>query len=295
MENNKPDLTTNDKSLRNTSNGGGLTNSNTGGENHFTIITISDTPIDKEVIWVGTDDGNVQITLNNGDNWDNVRPNIEGVPQKTWVSRVEASKHKKGRAYISFDNHRFDDNKPYIFMTNDYGKSWKNITSNLPKDYSVYVVKEDFIDENLLFVGTEKSVYFTINQGETWEKLGSNLPSVAIHDLVVHPRDGDLVAGTHGKSIWILDDISPLRNLNLNLNKIIPSRISTKWIKINTGRKQPYFEFRGENPPYGAIINFFSKSEIKGKISISNSSGNNLYQRDISLNSGLNRFFSTNK
>ena len=285
-----PDLTTNDKSLRNTSNGGGLTNSNTGGENHFTIITISDTPIDKEVIWVGTDDGNVQITLNNGDNWDNVRPNIEGVPQKTWVSRVEASKHKKGRAYISFDNHRFDDNKPYIFMTNDYGKSWKNITSNLPKDYSVYVVKEDFIDENLLFVGTEKSVYFTINQGETWEKLGSNLPSVAIHDLVVHPRDGDLVAGTHGKSIWILDDISPLRNLNLNLNKIIPSRISTKWIKINTGRKQPYFEFRGENPPYGAIINFFSKSEIKGKISISNSSGNNLYQRDISLNSGLNRF-----
>ena len=285
-----PDLTTNDKSLRNTSNGGGLTNSNTGGENHFTIITISDTPIDKEVIWVGTDDGNVQITLNNGDNWDNVRPNIVGVPQKTWVSRVEASKHKKGRAYVSFDNHRFDDNKPYVFMTNDYGKSWKNITSNLPKDYSVYVVKEDFIDENLLFVGTEKSVYFTINQGETWEKLGSNLPSVAIHDLVIHPRDGDLVAGTHGKSIWILDDISPLRNLNVNSNKIIPSRISTKWIKINTGRKQPYFEFRGENPPYGAIINFFSKSEIKGKISISNSSGNNLYHRDISINSGLNRF-----
>ena len=285
-----PDLTTNDKSLRNTSDGGGLTNSNTGGENHFTIITISDTPIDKDVIWVGTDDGNVQVTIDNGDTWDNVRPNIVGVPQKTWVSRVEASKHKKGRAYVSFDNHRFDDNKPYVFMTDDYGKSWKNITSDLPKDYSVYVIKEDYIDENLLFVGTEKSVYFTINQGKIWEKLGSNLPSVAIHDLVIHPRDGDLIAGTHGKSIWILDDISPLRNLNFNSNKIIPSRESTKWIKINTGRKQPYFEFRGENPPYGAIINFYSKTEIKGKITITNGSGSNLYKRDISLNNGLNRF-----
>ena len=285
-----PDLTTNDKSLRNTSDGGGLTNSNTGGENHFTIITISDTPIDKDVIWVGTDDGNVQVTIDNGDTWDNVRPNILGVPQKTWVSRVEASKHKKGRAYVSFDNHRFDDNKPYVFMTDDYGKSWKNITSDLPKDYSVYVIKEDYIDENLLFVGTEKSVYFTINQGKIWEKLGSNLPSVAIHDLVIHPRDGDLIAGTHGKSIWILDDISPLRNLNFNSNKIIPSRESTKWIKINTGRKQPYFEFRGENPPYGAIINFYSKTEIKGKITITNSSESNLYKRDISLNNGLNRF-----
>ena len=285
-----PDLTTNDKSLRNTSDGGGLTNSNTGGENHFTIITISDTPIDKDVIWVGTDDGNVQVTIDNGDTWDNVRPNIVGVPQKTWVSRVEASKHKKGRAYVSFDNHRFDDNKPYVFMTDDYGKSWKNITSDLPKDYSVYVIKEDYIDENLLFVGTEKSVYFTINQGKIWEKLGSNLPSVAIHDLVIHPRDGDLIAGTHGKSIWILDDISPLRNLNFNSNKIIPSRESTKWIKINTGRKQPYFEFRGENPPYGAIINFYSKTEIKGKITITNSSGSNHYKRDISLNNGLNIF-----
>ena len=285
-----PDLTTNDKSLRNTSDGGGLTNSNTGGENHFTIITISDTPIDKDVIWVGTDDGNVQLTIDNGDTWDNVRPNILGVPQKTWVSRVEASKHKKGRAYVSFDNHRFDDNKPYVFMTDDYGKSWKNITSDLPKDYSVYVIKEDYIDENLLFVGTEKSVYFTINQGKIWEKLGSNLPSVAIHDLVIHPRDGDLIAGTHGKSIWILDDISPLRNLNFNSNKIIPSRESTKWIKINTGRKQPYFEFRGENPPYGAIINFYSKTEIKGKITITNSSESNLYKRDISLHNGLNRF-----
>ena len=285
-----PDLTTNDKSLRNTSDGGGLTNSNTGGENHFTIITISDTPRDSSVIWVGTDDGNVQITRDKGVNWENVKTNINGIPKKIWVSRVEASKHEKGRAFVSFDNHRFDDNKPYVFMTDDYGKSWTNISSNLPIDYSVYVIKEDPIDENLLFVGTEKSVYFTINRGKTWEKLGSKLPSVAIHDLVIHPRDGDLVAGTHGRSIWILDDISPLRNLDRGSNTLLPIRTSTKWIKINTGRKQPFFEFRGENPPDGAIINFYSNTNNNGKLMVTNMSGLNIYSKSISLNKGINRF-----
>ena len=285
-----PDLTTNDKELRNTSDGGGLTNSNTGGENHFTIITISDTPLDTNLIWIGTDDGNIQITKDNGINWENVRKNIKGVPSKTWVSRVEASKHKEGRAYVTFDNHRFDDNKPYVFMTDDYGKSWTNISANLPLDYSVYVIKEDYIDENLLFVGTEKSVYFTINRGKNWDKLGTKLPSVAIHDLVIHPRDGDLIAGTHGRSIWILDDISPLRKLDKKSNNLTPIRIATKWIKINTGRKQPFFEFRGENPPNGSIINFYSSNNYKGKLTITNISGLNVYSKPISFNKGINRF-----
>ena len=286
-----PDLTTNDKKLRNTSNGGGLTNSNTGGENHFTIITISDTPIDTTIIWAGTDDGNVQITKNNGENWENVKLNIKGVPKKIWVSRIEASKHVKERAYVTFDNHRFDDNNPYVYITEDYGETWKNITSNLPKNYSVYVIKEDPINPNLLFVGTEESVYFSYNKGLSWEKLGSKLPTVAVHDLVIHPRDGDLIAGTHGKSIWILDDISPLRSLNAdNKNKLFDTRESTQWIRINTGRKQPYFEFRGKNPPYGAIINFFSNSNKKGEISISNLDETNFYSKEINMIKGINRF-----
>ena len=290
-----PDLTTNDKKLRNTSNGGGLTNSNTGGENHFTIITISDTPIDTTLIWVGTDDGNVQVTRNNGDSWENVKNNIDGVPEKIWVSRVEASKHSKGRAYVSFDNHRFDDNKPYVFITEDYGKTWSNISSNLPQDYSVYVIKEDYVDENLLFVGTEKSVYFSNDRGTTWEQLGSNLPTVAIHDLVIHPRDGDLVAGTHGRSIWILDDISPLRFLNEKEDNLLPTRISTKWVKINTGRKQPFFEFRGENPPYGTLINFFSTSNTEGELIISknnvdDNSNEPIFRKSLNIKAGINRF-----
>ena len=290
-----PDLTTNDKKLRNTSDGGGLTNSNTGGENHFTIITISDTPIDTLSIWVGTDDGNVQVTRNNGASWDNVKKNIRGIPDKIWVSRVEASKHAKGRAYVSFDNHRFDDNKPYVFVTEDYGKSWNNISSNLPIDYSVYVIKEDPIDKNLLFVGTEKSVYFSTNRGLSWEKLGSNLPTVAIHDLVIHPRDGDLVVGTHGRSIWILDDISPLRFLNEENDKLLPTRVSTKWVKINTGRKQPFFEFRGENPPYGSIINYYSTTNTKGELIISKdefkfNENAPSFRKSIEINRGINRF-----
>ena len=286
-----PDLTTNDKKLRNTSNGGGLTNSNTGGENHFTIITISDTPIDTTIIWAGTDDGNVQLTKNNGENWKNVKLNIKKIPKKIWVSRIEASKHAKGRAYVTFDNHRFDDNSPYVYVTENYGETWKNITSNLPKDYSVYVIKEDPINPNLLFVGTEESVYFSYDRGLSWRKLGSQLPTVAIHDLVIHPRDGDLIAGTHGRSIWILDNISPLRNLTAdNKNKLFDTRESTQWIKINTGRKQPYFEFRGENPPYGAIINFFSNSNKKGKISISNLAETNFYTKEINMVKGINRF-----
>ena len=286
-----PDLTTNDKKLRNTSNGGGLTNSNTGGENHFTIITISDTPIDTTIIWAGTDDGNVQLTKNNGENWKNVKLNIKKIPKKIWVSRIEASKHAKGRAYVTFDNHRFDDNSPYVYVTENYGETWKNITSNLPKDYSVYVIKEDPINPNLLFVGTEESVYFSYDKGLSWGKLGSQLPTVAIHDLVIHPRDGDLIAGTHGRSIWILDNISPLRNLTAdNKNKLFDTRESTQWIQINTGRKQPYFEFRGENPPYGAIINFFSNSNKKGKISISNLAETNFYTKEINMVKGINRF-----
>ena len=286
-----PDLTTNDTKLRNTSNGGGLTNSNTGGENHFTIVTISDTPIDTTVIWVGTDDGNVQVTKNNGKNWRNLKLNINDVPKKIWVSRVEASKHSKGRAYLTFDNHRFDDNSPYVYVTENYGETWKNITSNLPKDYSVYVIKEDPINPNLLFVGTEESVYFSYDRGLSWGKLGSQLPTVAIHDLVIHPRDGDLIAGTHGRSIWILDDINPLRNLTAdNKNKLFDTRESTQWIKINTGRKQPYFEFRGKNPPYGAIINFFSNSNKKGEISISNLAETNFYSKEINMIKGINRF-----
>lgn len=256
-----PDLTGNDPALRNTSNGGGLTRSNTGGENHFTIVTIAESPLNDQLIWAGTDDGKVQLTRDGGKTWTNLKPNIANIPAKIWVSRVEASHFYEGTAYVSFDNHRYDDNKPYVFKTSDYGKTWQNIAGNLPDKYSVYVVREDNINPRLLFIGSEEGVFTTIDGGNSWHKMGTNLPTVAVRDLIIHPRDGDLIAGTHGRSLWIMDDISALRQMSDEVSRqniyLFTNKVATNWITINTGRKQPAFEFRGENPYNGAVIDFY--------------------------------------
>lgn len=261
-----PDLTRNDSTRRNPTNSGYLTNSVTGGENHFTIVTIAESPVDEEVIWVGTDDGYVQVTQNGGTTWTNVKKNIPNVPDEIWVSRVEASHFDAGTCYVTLDNHRYDDNQPYVFKTTDFGQTWTNITNNLPKKYSTYVIREDDKNPNLLFVGTEAAVYTSIDGGQTWQLLKNNMPTVAIHDLVIHPRDGDLIAGTHGRSLWILDDISPLRQMDEAVLKkdihLFENKVATKWQQQFIGRKQPHFEFRGQNPTYGATINFYINSPV---------------------------------
>ena len=292
------DLTTNDPELRNTSNGGGLTNSNTGGENHFTIITISESPLNQQVIWVGTDDGNVQLTRDGGTTWTKLNDNFNGVPDKAWVSRVEASHFDEGTAYVSFDNHRYDDNKPYVFKTDDFGQSWENISANLPEKYSVYVIKEDLVSNNLLFVGTEEGAYTSYTGGTTWHKLDAGMPTVAIHDLVVHPRDGDLIAGTHGRSLYILDDLSALRQMAEAKPgtpiHLFSNRQATKWFMINEGRKQPAFEFRGENPVNGALIDFYINTDIDSvEMTVNEPATGRSYSRKVGVTKGLNRTYWT--
>ncbi|MBX2815354.1 MAG: hypothetical protein KTR24_05140 [Saprospiraceae bacterium] len=262
-----PDLTTNDPDLRNTSHGGGLTFSNTGGENHFTIITIAESPLDPAIVWAGTDDGNVQVTTDGGTHWSNSKSAFPGLPEKIWVSRVEASHHHRGTAYVTFDNHRHDDFKAYVYKTDDFGKTWQDISSNLPDDYSLYVIKEDPVNADLLFVGSESTVYTSLDQGKRWLPLNANLPSVAIHDLVIHPREGDLVAGTHGRSIWILDDLSALRqwsSVHDQHVKLFQPRPTIQWQRVRIGRTQPAFEFSGENPPSGAILDVFVEEALEG-------------------------------
>jgi len=264
-----PDLSTNDSIWRNPSNSGYLTRSVTGGENHFTIITLAESPLDSQVLWAGTDDGNIQVTRDGGRTW--VEVGLQLISQfpeigkyassergrRPWVSRVTPSAHIPGRCYVALDNHRYDDMKAYLFATDDYGQTWYSLSKGMP-DYSVYVVREDWKNPDLLFAGTEQGVYFSPNRGTTWHELMGNLPTVAVYDLMIHPRDGDLIAGTHGRSIWILDDISPLRQLTAAVMAkpvhLFESRTATRWRRIQTGRKQPYFEFRGQNPRPGAAF-----------------------------------------
>ncbi|MFC2160884.1 hypothetical protein ACFLRX_04450 [Acidobacteriota bacterium] len=267
-----PDLTTNDPGKRNSSDSGGLTHEVTGAENHCTIISIAESPLNASVIWTGADDGSIRVTRNSGAQWMDARKNISGVPQGLWCSRVEASHFKEGTAYVTFDGHRSDNFKPYVFKTDDFGLTWTDISGNLPDGQSLYVVKEDFKNRNLLFVGSEFACFSTIDGGKSWFRMDSNMPTVAFHDLVIHPRDADLVAGTHGRSIWILDDITPLQQLTPEVREsdvfLFNNRIVTKWLNVSIGRQSSFTKFRGENPPRGARVHFWLKTAPQDKVEI---------------------------
>jgi len=275
-----PDLTTNDKSKLGSRDGGvdkptgGITADVTGAETHCTIITISESPKTPGLIWVGTDDGNVQLTRNGGVTWTNVRSNVQGVPKGIWVSRVEASHFDEGTCYLTFDGHRSDDFKPYVFKTTDYGKTWANIAGNIPDGQPVYVIREDVKNKNLLFVGTEFAVFFSINGGKTWTNLTLNMPTVAFHDLLIHPRDNDLIAATHGRGIWVMDNISALQQatdtvLSSEAYLFENSRPATRWLRISRGGYgRGNLFFRGENPPAGAMIHYYLKDKPAGPVTI---------------------------
>ncbi|MCI5080095.1 MAG: hypothetical protein MRY78_00300 [Saprospiraceae bacterium] len=292
-----PDLTANDPKWRNPTNSGYLTNSVTGGENHYTIITIAESPMDEAVVWAGTDDGKLHLTRNGGTSWQEVGLNLPKGVQNIWVSRVMPSAHVPGRCYVTLDNHRKDDMQAYVFVTEDFGQSWSNITSNLPKGWSTYVIREDFVNPDLLFVGTEEAVHFSYNRGQKWHELMANMPTVAIHDLVIHPREGDLVAGTHGRSIWIMDNIEPLRQLNDAVTKqalhLFQPKKATRWQRINTGRKQPYFEFRGQNPVNAAAIDFWVGNEKMDSVDIivKNPFSEDHWEKRVAVQQGINRVY----
>ena len=204
------------------------------------------------LIWVGTDDGNVQLTQDDGVTWTNVRPNIPGVPKTIWVSRVEASHFDKGVCYVTFDGHRSDDFRPYVFKTKDFGRTWENITNNIPDGHCVYVIREDLKNKDLLFVGTEFGVFVSVNGGESWNELMDGMPTVAVHDLLIHPRAGDLIAGTHGRGVYILDDITPLQQFTKEISEkeahLFENPVATKWLGISRGATRGHKLFIGRNP-----------------------------------------------
>ncbi|MEL6191130.1 MAG: hypothetical protein AAFR66_03735 [Bacteroidota bacterium] len=208
-----PDLTTNDPAKQNQSESGGLSTDNSGAENHCTIFTIAESPLDENIIWVGTDDGNVQVTQDGGKSWTNTIANIEGLPANTWTYHIEASVHGKGTAYAVFDGHTSGDQNTYVYKTTDFGQSWTSIATDDIYGFA-RSIQEDYENEDLLFLGTEFGLYITINGGKNWSQFTNNVPPVAIHHLTLHKGTNDLVMGTHGRGVIILDDISPLRQLN---------------------------------------------------------------------------------
>jgi len=264
-----PDLSTNDpvKTDRNT---GGLTNDSTGAETHCTIITISQSPINPNLIWAGTDDGNVQVTRNSGLEWTNVSKNFPGLPEFLWCSRVEASHFDLGTCYVTFDGHRSDNFRPWVFKTTDFGQTWENIGFDVPFGQSCYVIKEDLKNPNLLFLGTEFACFFTIDGGKNWTRMNLNLPTVAVHDLVIHPRDNDLIAATHGRGFWILDDITALQQATPEVLEsdafLFHNRVATNWLRIGRGGSRGHYYFQGENAPRGVFINYFINEGVRGPV-----------------------------
>jgi photosystem II stability/assembly factor-like uncharacterized protein len=206
-----PDLTTNDPAKQKQDESGGLTLDDSTAENHCTIFAIAESPANRDLIWVGTDDGNLQLTRDGGKTWSNVVRSVPGLPKNAWVSSIAASRFAEGTAYVSFDNHMLGDMRTYV-RTADHGQSWQSLASGDLRGYA-HVVKQDLVNPGLLFVGTESGLFVSVDGGQQWGQFTGNLPSVAVRDLQIHPRDHDLIVATHGRGIYIVDDITPLRSL----------------------------------------------------------------------------------
>ena len=207
-----PDLTSKNPEWLKQEESGGVTIDNSDAETYETIYTISESPRDPKVIWAGTDDGNVQLTRDGGKTWTNLVKNIPDLPPNTWVSSIEASHFDPAIAYATFDGHMSGDMKTYIFKTADYGKTWQQFSGDGINGYA-HVVRQDLVDANLLFVGTELGLFLSLDGGAHWAQFTGNLPNVAVRDVVVHPRDGDLLIATHGRGIYVLDDLTPIRKM----------------------------------------------------------------------------------
>jgi photosystem II stability/assembly factor-like uncharacterized protein len=262
-----PDLTRNDRSKQKWS-GGPITGDNTGVETYCTVFAIAESPKQKGLIWAGSDDGLVHVTQDAGKTWSNVTAAMKGAPEWGTVSMIEPSPFDPATAYVVVDAHRLDDVRPYLFKTSDYGRTWTRLDGGLPQDVYLHAVREDPAKRGMLYLGTERGVMYSIDDGKTWRALKLNLPTVAVHDLVV--KGGDLVVGTHGRSVWILDDLQPIREMTPAIAAAPVHLFSTpeavRW-RIGGGSWADNHASYS-NPPYGASIYYHLKEKPKGELKI---------------------------
>ena len=291
-----PDLTTNDPKKQNQENSGGLSMDNSGAENHTTIFTIAESPLNENIVWVGTDDGNIQVTTDGGKTWTNTVSNIVEVPGNTWVYHIEASSHDSKTAYAVFDGHTSGDMAAYAYKTTDLGKTWKNIIPANDVNGFVRNIQEDYMNPDLLFLGTEFGLYITINGGNSWAKFTKNMPSVAVHFIELHKETNDLVLGTHGRGVIIIGDVSPLREIKSEVlsnklhffNKDAYTMYDLGGFSDNFGRET---QFVGENPSVDCEIKYLlPKRHTFGKMTfeIQDMNGNLLSRLGAGKSKGIN-------
>jgi photosystem II stability/assembly factor-like uncharacterized protein len=259
-----------------------------------TATQVRESPSRPGVIWVGTEDGNLQLSTDGGESFVNVVGNIQGAPKGyTHISRIEPSHFDPGTAYVAIDNHRSDDWKPYLFKTTDFGKTWNSVASNLPAKGPIQALREDYDNSNLLFVGTEFGLYITLNGGKEWKPFMTGLPSVRVDDILIHPRDRDLIVGTHGRSILIADDISPLEQMKPNSSDVVlfEPRPAIQWKNDpQAQRHATNRDYKGQNPQGGTAIHIYANSDMgKGKLEFLQ---NNqvMSTMDVEIKAGMNRF-----
>jgi photosystem II stability/assembly factor-like uncharacterized protein len=260
------DLTRNDKAKEKWS-GGPITGDNTGVEIYCTLFALAESPKDKLILWAGSDDGLVHVTRDGGKSWTDVTPNIKGLPEWATIVCIEPSPFDAGTAYVVADARRLDDARPYLYKTADFGQTWTSLSSKLPQDAVLHVTREDPKHKDLLFAGNDRGVFFSTDAGDNWQPLRLNLPTVPVHDLVV--KHDDLVVGTHGRSLWVLDDITPLREFDTKVAEddafFFTPLPATQW----------YWHFdraggpgAGTNPPRGATLHYYLKSKPKGPVTL---------------------------
>jgi photosystem II stability/assembly factor-like uncharacterized protein len=295
-----PDLTTNDPEKQKQEESGGVTVDNSAAETHTTIYSISESPKAAGTIWVGTDDGNVQVTQDGGKSWKNVVRNVKGVSEHSWVSWVQAGHFDAGTAFVAFDRHTFGDMAPYLYRTDDYGNTWTALVT--PKDAKglvgyAHVIKQDPVKSDILYAGTEFGLWISIDAGHEWARFkGGDIPAVAVRDMAFQNRDASLALATHGRGIWIIDDLTPLRALDAKTLDSELAFLATKPIqqRINAfgGWPEGDASFTGPNPPNGAEITYYQKSRHlfgKLKLDVLDDKGKLIDTIPASVRRGINR------
>jgi photosystem II stability/assembly factor-like uncharacterized protein len=259
-----------------------------------TTTALAESPMTAGLLWAGTDDGNLQVSRDGGRIWSNVVGNIPGLPKRSWVSGIEPSRYADGTVYAAFDNHASDDYGNYLFKSTDYGKSWTSIAGDLPAERVVKSVHEDPKNPNLTYIGTEFGFYLTYDGGQHWIQLKANLPTVPVNDFVIHPRDNDLVLATHGRGLWILENIASLQGLTSEVlasdAHLFPIEPAQMIRYSNPKAHQGDMIFRGQNPPAGAIVDYYLKADgAAPTLTIHDAGGNQVRRIDAPAARGINR------